>query len=209
MTIFARDEGRDTTRVCESTTSDAICRTRDTYAERSRERAGERTRLEASRTSALAFSFRCLVIPREESYVDDARRRSRNVKTARAFPREQNRFKIKSPLQGAFSYAVFSSDCAIGCAHHIHGRGRSALGGVGVRGGRVVDDGEDDAAARTLSARTRRSASRRDREGKKRPARVDEGKQPDARSASPASSATRGSRIRLRVEYLRVSRSAL
>ena len=132
---------------------------------------GPRPRLSRTRRSRAPFT--------------SARRVSRNKETRdsaadlltftrrrfpRAFPRDFPRRKIATAL---FRTYRFSSDCAFaGAPTRIHGRGWSALGESGFEAGASWTTARTDAAARIRSARRRRWASRRDREGKKRPARV-------------------------------------
>ena len=205
-----KKEGRETTKSerCERRrtrdVSDARY-VRGTVSERADEKSDSR-----HRGRHLWLFFRRLVIPRNTS-TTRARRRSERffAPRARFSPRFFDVGRKKSPAPRRFFVPpCFRRIAQSRCAHHIHGRGRSALGGVGVRGGRVVNDGEDRrGGAHTERANSEVSLATRSRR-EKAPRACDQGKQPDARSASHASSASRASRIRLRVEYRRVLRSA-
>ena len=205
-----KKEGRETTKSerCERRrtrdVSDARY-VRGTVSERADDKSDSRRR-----GLHLSLFFRRLVIPRE--YVDDTRASALGTflcSTRALFPAIFRCWTKKIPAPRRFFVPpCFRRIAQSRCAHHIHGRGRSALGGVGVRGGRVVNDGEDRrGGAHTERANSEVSLATRSRR-EKAPRACDQGKQPDARSASHASSASRASRIRLRVEYRRVSRSA-
>ena len=202
-----KKEGRETDASDVSDDVRAMCRTRDTYTERSPNAPVRRTtRGIADVISAFFFPAPCNTTRIRRRH---ARVGARNVKTRALFPAIFRCWTKKIPAPRRFFVPpCFRRIAQSRCAHHIHGRGRSALGGVGVRGGRVVNDGEDlRGGAHTERANSEVSLATRSRR-EKAPRGCDQGKQPDARSASHASSASRASRIRLRVEYRRVSRSA-